>query len=299
MLGTDLAAACAERGHTVQVYDLPALDITNPAHIRTAAEGADVIADKAVAIATEPRAGPVHIDVPISVADQTVVPQLKRRRPPASPVVPAPGHDLDRARLWLEDAIFQAYDKDWVRKLGGYLGHKGHVPAGRFNAGQKMFYWFTAAFGIIMSVTGVGAAVNTAGVEPGAAVVALQVVQAAVQMHQFGGAGRGEPGAEVGEGVVNTAPGHVEGLAGHRSRAAELRPHRDDAQAVGKRGDRVLLPEQILHDLHAQWPGQQALNRAAQRTGTVVQVGALLDQEFLRAVGQCERQAALVQPLEQ
>jgi formate dehydrogenase gamma subunit len=57
--------------------------------------------------------------------------------------------------LWLEDAIFQAYDKDWVRKLGGYLGHKGHVPAGRFNAGQKMFYWFTAAFGIIMSVTGV------------------------------------------------------------------------------------------------------------------------------------------------
>jgi dTDP-4-dehydrorhamnose reductase len=43
MLGTDLAAACAERGHTVQVYDLPAFDITNPAHIRTAAEGADVI----------------------------------------------------------------------------------------------------------------------------------------------------------------------------------------------------------------------------------------------------------------
>jgi formate dehydrogenase subunit gamma len=56
--------------------------------------------------------------------------------------------------LWLEDAVFEAYDKDWVRKLGGYLGHKGHVPAGRFNAGQKMFYWFTAAFGIVMSITG-------------------------------------------------------------------------------------------------------------------------------------------------
>jgi formate dehydrogenase gamma subunit len=57
--------------------------------------------------------------------------------------------------LWLEDAVFESHDKEWVRKLGGYLGHKGEVPAGRFNAGQKMFYWYTAVFGIVMSVTGV------------------------------------------------------------------------------------------------------------------------------------------------
>jgi formate dehydrogenase gamma subunit len=57
--------------------------------------------------------------------------------------------------LWLEDAIFASYDREWVRKLGGYLGHRGEVPAGRFNAGQKMFYWYTAVFGVIMSVTGV------------------------------------------------------------------------------------------------------------------------------------------------
>ncbi len=56
--------------------------------------------------------------------------------------------------LWLEDAVFEAHDKEWVRKLGGYLGHKGEVPAGRFNAGQKMFYWYTAIFGILMSITG-------------------------------------------------------------------------------------------------------------------------------------------------
>ena len=37
--------------------------------------------------------------------------------------------------------------------MGGYLGYKGEVPAGRFNAGQKMFYWYTAIFGVIMSVT--------------------------------------------------------------------------------------------------------------------------------------------------
>jgi formate dehydrogenase subunit gamma len=57
--------------------------------------------------------------------------------------------------LWFRDAVFTSYDVEWMRKLGGYLGYKGHVPAGRFNAGQKMFYWFTAAFGIVMSATGV------------------------------------------------------------------------------------------------------------------------------------------------
>lgn len=56
--------------------------------------------------------------------------------------------------IWFRDAVFASYDTEWIRKLGGYLGYEGHVPAGRFNAGQKMFYWYTAVFGIIMSVTG-------------------------------------------------------------------------------------------------------------------------------------------------
>ena len=56
--------------------------------------------------------------------------------------------------LWFRDATFESYDKEWVRKMGGYLGHKGEVPAGRFNAGQKMFYWYSLIFGLIMSVTG-------------------------------------------------------------------------------------------------------------------------------------------------
>ncbi len=58
------------------------------------------------------------------------------------------------AWLWFEDAVFASHDKDWVRILGGYLGHKGHIPAGRFNAGQKMFYWYTAIFGFLMGATG-------------------------------------------------------------------------------------------------------------------------------------------------
>ena len=56
--------------------------------------------------------------------------------------------------LWWKDAFFTGYDRDWVKKMGGYLGEKGEIPAGRFNAGQKMFYWYTAGFGIMMSVTG-------------------------------------------------------------------------------------------------------------------------------------------------
>ncbi len=72
---------------------------------RLTAEGADIIADKAVGIATEARAGPVHIDVPISVADQRVATTKLRRRPVASPVVPAQGAALDQAREWLRTAL--------------------------------------------------------------------------------------------------------------------------------------------------------------------------------------------------
>ena len=56
--------------------------------------------------------------------------------------------------LWFRDALFATYDQIWVRKLGGYLGYRGEVPAGRFNAGQKMFYWYTTFFGLVMSVSG-------------------------------------------------------------------------------------------------------------------------------------------------
>jgi acetolactate synthase-1/2/3 large subunit len=66
------------------------------------AEGADIITDKAVGIATEGRAGPVHIDVPISVADEQVdVPA--RRRPAATKLVPV-GEDLETARGWVAEA---------------------------------------------------------------------------------------------------------------------------------------------------------------------------------------------------
>ena len=64
---------------------------------------AHIIADKAVAIATEGRPGPVHIDVPISVADSMVSAAPPPDRQPASPVAPA-GADLGLARNWLATA---------------------------------------------------------------------------------------------------------------------------------------------------------------------------------------------------
>ncbi len=90
--------------YTHQVLDHQAvLAPITKASFRMTPTGADVMADKAVAIATEPRCGPVHIDVPISVADAEVRVSRPRRRSPASPVAPV-GADLARARDWLSEA---------------------------------------------------------------------------------------------------------------------------------------------------------------------------------------------------
>ena len=56
--------------------------------------------------------------------------------------------------LWARDMIFSKLDIGWVKVMGGYLGYKGHVPAGRFNAGQKMFFWFILLTVACLAVTG-------------------------------------------------------------------------------------------------------------------------------------------------
>ncbi|MDK3074881.1 thiamine pyrophosphate-binding protein [Sedimentitalea sp. JM2-8] len=90
--------------YTHQVMDHQAVfrPITKASYRLTAA-GADTIADKAIAIATDPRPGPVHVDVPMGVAD-TMVPAIRKtRRRPASATAPN-GADLARAREWLAQA---------------------------------------------------------------------------------------------------------------------------------------------------------------------------------------------------
>ena len=91
--------------YTHQVMDHRAvLSSITKATFRLTADGADIVADKAVGIANEGRPGPVLIDVPISVADTQVELSHVRRRPMASKTVPADGPDLDRARSWLAQA---------------------------------------------------------------------------------------------------------------------------------------------------------------------------------------------------
>ncbi|WP_108484641.1 thiamine pyrophosphate-binding protein [Oceaniglobus ichthyenteri] len=87
--------------YTHQVLDHRAVfaPITKATFTLTAG-AAGVIADKAIAIATEGRAGPVHIDVPISVADAPGAEMEGARTPPA-PTVPA---NLQKARRWLSEA---------------------------------------------------------------------------------------------------------------------------------------------------------------------------------------------------
>ncbi|MFY0691122.1 MAG: thiamine pyrophosphate-binding protein [Paracoccaceae bacterium] len=89
--------------YTHQVLDHRAVfaPITKATFTLTA-PGADLIADKALGIALEGRSGPVHIDVPISVADTKVAVQTTRRAP-AGIVAPA-GPDLETARAWLAAA---------------------------------------------------------------------------------------------------------------------------------------------------------------------------------------------------
>jgi len=89
--------------YTHQVLDHRAVlaPITKATFTLSAAE-ADTIADKAVAIATERRAGPVLIDVPIAVADAPCT-SKGRRRVEEGAIAPY-GADLQIAQLWLAEA---------------------------------------------------------------------------------------------------------------------------------------------------------------------------------------------------
>jgi formate dehydrogenase subunit gamma len=53
-----------------------------------------------------------------------------------------------RANMW------RAYDWIWFKKAGGLVTHE-HVPSGRYNAGEKAWFWFGVVFlGLIVSITG-------------------------------------------------------------------------------------------------------------------------------------------------
>ncbi|MGW8192637.1 MAG: formate dehydrogenase subunit gamma [Desulforhopalus sp.] len=57
--------------------------------------------------------------------------------------------------VWIKDMLPQIHDISWFFVMGGYLSkEKKVVPAGKFNAGQKMYFWLATVGGGVMAYTG-------------------------------------------------------------------------------------------------------------------------------------------------
>ncbi|GAB6073949.1 formate dehydrogenase subunit gamma [Nautilia lithotrophica] len=58
--------------------------------------------------------------------------------------------------MWLKEMLPRLWDIKWFMILGGYLSkEKKEIPASKFNAGQKMWYWIATLGGIVMLLTGI------------------------------------------------------------------------------------------------------------------------------------------------
>lgn len=55
--------------------------------------------------------------------------------------------------MWIRDNIPRKVDIDWVKQGGGFIKSK-HAPAGRFNAGEKLVFWFALGAGAAVAVSG-------------------------------------------------------------------------------------------------------------------------------------------------
>lgn len=57
--------------------------------------------------------------------------------------------------MWIKPSLPKAYDLKWLLNMGGYLSKKKSVVmAGKFNAGQKLWFFIAMFGGLFMSVTG-------------------------------------------------------------------------------------------------------------------------------------------------
>src|SRR5437868_1745481 len=43
--------------------------------------------------------------------------------------------------MWLRDNLPRAYDWQWFRRAWAFFAHSEHIPSGRFNAGEKAWFW--------------------------------------------------------------------------------------------------------------------------------------------------------------
>lgn len=88
-----------------QIFDHGALfaPITK-ASFRVSPDTAGIVAEKALAIATGGRPGPVHVDVPVGVAGAVFDGRVPIRPAPPGARAPAPSADFDTARRWLSES---------------------------------------------------------------------------------------------------------------------------------------------------------------------------------------------------
>jgi formate dehydrogenase subunit gamma len=58
--------------------------------------------------------------------------------------------------MWAGAMRFEKSDREWVRRRREYIrtGHTG-LDTGRYNAGQKGYYWVVLAFGAVLLITGI------------------------------------------------------------------------------------------------------------------------------------------------
>lgn len=57
--------------------------------------------------------------------------------------------------LFVRDNFPKKEDATWIKRLGGLFSKGAHVPSGRFNAGEKVWFWGgLTLLGLIMTVTG-------------------------------------------------------------------------------------------------------------------------------------------------
>jgi len=56
--------------------------------------------------------------------------------------------------MWVKDSCFKKEDWQWLKALGGYIKRRDDLPAHKFNAGQKLYFWVTIFFGLLMIVSG-------------------------------------------------------------------------------------------------------------------------------------------------
>lgn len=57
--------------------------------------------------------------------------------------------------LWLRQNLPDKHDVPWLLALGGFFQRGVHLPAGRFNAGQKGIFWTTVVGGGLIAASGV------------------------------------------------------------------------------------------------------------------------------------------------